>query len=86
MRRGEKMYKCTECGTLFEEGEEAVWQESRGEFWGMPCSETMRGCPECRGDYEKAFKCQKCEGWCFEDELVDGLCQECQEEILYRES
>lgn len=24
------MYKCRECGNLFEEGEQAVWEETRG--------------------------------------------------------
>ena len=32
------IYKCCNCGC--ECGIHAV-QESRGEFWGMPCSETM---------------------------------------------
>ena len=38
-------YKCYECKTLFDEPR-AV-EESRGEFWGMPCSETMYYCPHC---------------------------------------
>lgn len=76
------MYKCIECETVFEEGEEAVWKEDRGEFWGFPCSETMRGCPNCRGDYEEAFKCKRCEEWHFEDELNDGLCELCYDELF----
>lgn len=42
-------YLCLDCGSEFDEP--ASWQESRGEFWGMPCSETMYGCPFCHGDY-----------------------------------
>jgi len=34
-----------ECGAMFDEPK-AV-QESRGEFWGVPCSETMYYCPVC---------------------------------------
>ena len=46
------MFKCNECGAIFEET--ATWNESRGEFWGMPCSETMHGCPECFStDYDE---------------------------------
>ena len=74
------MYKCADCGHVFEEGEEAVWEESRGEFWGFPCSERMTGCPVCRGEHEKAYECKKCGEWFFKDELEDGLCDDCREE------
>jgi hypothetical protein len=47
------IYKCVDCGHIFEEGEQAVWYEDRGEFWGVPCSERMTGCPICNGDYEE---------------------------------
>ena len=77
-----KMFKCTECGCVFEEGEEATWEESRGEFWGVSCSETMSGCPECQGDYEEAFECKGCGEYFFEDELDDGLCESCQDELF----
>ena len=42
-------YICLDCGEKFDEP--ASWQESRGEFWGVPCSETVSGCPYCKGDY-----------------------------------
>ena len=74
-----KVYKCVECETVFEEGEEAVWKEDRGEFWGFPCSEIMTGCPVCRGDYEEASECKECGKWFFKDGLDDGLCEGCQE-------
>ena len=47
------MFKCLDCGYVFEEGEEAVWYEDRGEYWGVPCRERMTGCPACHGDYEE---------------------------------
>lgn len=71
------MYKCVECGNLFEEGEEVVWEESRGEFWGSPCSETLSGCPVCKGNYEETIPCKICGSHNFEDEFVDGVCEEC---------
>lgn len=71
------MYKCCECGAIFEEGEEARWEEDRGEFWGVRCSETVSGCPECHGDYEEVFECEECGEWFFEDELTDGVCEHC---------
>lgn len=42
---------CCECGKEFDEPR-AV-QESRGEFWGVPCSETVYYCPFCGGDFEE---------------------------------
>ena len=74
------MYKCIECDTVFEEGEEAEWEESRGEFWGVPCFEKMTGCPKCKGDYGEVIRCEKCKQWCFEDDLTDGLCECCYDE------
>lgn len=71
------MYKCVECGNLFEEGEEAFWEESRGEFWGRPCSETLSGCPVCKGSYLETVACKICGSHHLEDELVDGVCEEC---------
>lgn len=44
-------YICLECGCEFDVP--ARWEESRGEFWGVPCSETMYGCPDCEGDFEE---------------------------------
>ena len=28
------VFRCNDCGHIFDEGEEYTWQESRGEFWG----------------------------------------------------
>lgn len=45
------MYKCLDCGAIFDKP--AQWEEDRGEFWGVPCTETCYGCPVCDGDYEE---------------------------------
>ena len=42
------MFRCNSCGCEFEEL--AYWEESRGEYWGVPCSERMCGCPNCYDD------------------------------------
>ena len=39
------MFKCYICGCTFDEPN-AV-EESRGEFWGIPCTETMYYSPCC---------------------------------------
>ena len=44
-------FRCCDCGRTFDEPKEV--QESRGEFWGSPCWETMYYCPYCNGDYEE---------------------------------
>ena len=74
------MYKCVECGHIFEEDDVAEWYEDRGECWGTPCSDLMAGCPKCRGYYEEAQMCDGCCEWFYEDELEDGLCESCREE------
>ena len=69
------MYRCIDCGAIFEDP--VTWKESRGEYWGFPCSETMSGCPECEGDYEEALECKECGKWHSKEELDDGLCEAC---------
>ena len=79
-------YKCLECGHIFDEGEQAVWYESRGEYWGTPCSERMTGCPVCLGGYLEIEMCKGCGVYYWYDELEDGLCEECRKELLYKEN
>lgn len=73
-------YKCLECGHIFENGEEAVWNENRGECWGLPSYEEMSGCPLCKGNYEQTIPCEICGSEHLEDELNGGVCEECIDE------
>ena len=66
------MFKCCECGRLFDESEKAEWREPHGE--------TMDGCPNCRGDYEEAFKCELCGEIYSASELTEGVCDSCIDE------
>ena len=66
------MYKCSNCGKIFEE------PKSIKEDWG----EVFYVCPHCNGDYEEAHKCQKCEEWHTEDELYFGWCEKCLRETI----
>jgi hypothetical protein len=73
-------YKCLDCGHIFEYGEEIRWSESRGEFWGVACSENMSGCPLCKGEYEETTPCEICGSEHLDDELFGGVCDECIDE------
>lgn len=57
------MYVCLSCRHVFDEDEVAVWSEGRGEFWGMSCSESISGCPRCKGDYVETYLCDSCGEW-----------------------
>ena len=76
------MFKCCECGHLFEEGEQAVWYENQGEFHGRIAMEKFGGCPICKGDYEEVHQCKECDEWHTEDELYDGWCEKCLRETI----
>ena len=68
------MYRCENCGHLFEEGEQARWTEDHGEKWD--------GCPLCRGGYEEVRQCQECDEWYTEGELYAGWCEKCLRETI----
>lgn len=61
------MYKCDECGEVFEEPVEQI--EDTGEIWNAsPC---------CKSDYERVNVCE-----CGQTMGIgEKFCEECQEEI-----
>lgn len=74
------MYRCESCGHLFEEGEQAVWEERHG--LDTPPYEQWSGCPICKGGYEKVYQCKKCGDWHTEEELYEGWCEKCLRETI----
>ena len=78
------MYRCCECGNLFEEGEQAVWEETHG--LDSPPYEKWSGCPVCKGDYEEVHQCKECGDWHTDDELYDGWCENCLRETINYET
>ena len=74
------MYKCIDCGHLFEEGEQATWEETHG--LDSPPYEKFSGCPVCKGDYEEVHQCKECGSWRTNDELYDGWCEKCLRETI----
>jgi RecJ-like exonuclease len=63
------MFKCTDCGHLFEYGEEKIQKENHGEEWSV--------CPCCGGDYEEIMPCKICGS--YEHEQNEKFCNECKE-------
>ena len=74
------MYRCENCDNLFEDGEQAVWEERHG--LDTPPYEKWSGCPICKGGYDEVRQCKECDHWYSEDELHNGLCGECVEKIV----
>ena len=74
------MFRCCECGNLFEDGEQAVWEETHG--LDSPPYEKWSGCPICKGDYEEVHQCEECGDWHTDDELYDGWCEKCLRETI----
>jgi hypothetical protein len=77
-KEGKQMYKCNNCGHVFDEPKR--WSESRGEFWGSPCYEDMDGCPNCEESYDEAYECKICGEYFTEEELHGGVCGGCIKE------
>ena len=69
-------YKCLSCGHIFEDGEQARWEERHG--LDSPPYEKHCGCPTCKGSFEETKQCKVCGGEFLEDELNGGcVCNEC---------
>ena len=75
------MYKCRECGNIFDYGDESVWSEDRGFIGDERVYEVMGGCPCCGGSYDETVRCKKCGSEHLEDELFDGVCEDCLVDI-----
>lgn len=69
-------YKCTNCGHIFDYGEEII-SGSDGYF--------TASCPFCKveEEYEETVSCCKCFSEHLESELISGMCEDCIES-LYR--
>lgn len=71
-------FKCVDCGHIFEDGEQAIWEERHG--LDTPPYEKMSGCPLCKSDYEETTPCAVCGSEHLEEELNGGVCDECIDE------
>ncbi len=50
------VYRCCNCGKEFDADEVKIVEESRGEFWGMPCTERMYYSPCCTDSFEDVWE------------------------------
>ena len=79
-----RKFICCDCGRIFDEDEVATWKESRGEYWGEPCYETMSGCPSCQCDYVETYECACCGEWIegsyIKLESGERICENCYTE------
>lgn len=79
-----EFYRCENCGNIYEQGEERVTEEYRGECFGFPSYEEVYGCPACGSpDYETLYPCGVCGELHPEDELFGGACGECIDKCRY---
>ena len=79
------MYKCLDCGHIFDEGEEKTYKETHGDLMGP--AEYWKGCPICGGAFEKTVRCENCGAEFLPDELyADKWCDECLKEMVTYEN
>lgn len=62
------MYRCSECGHVFEQGEESTWREPHGE--------EMVGCPVCKGHYDEVEPCKIC--GTYDHDAGEEYCDDCK--------
>lgn len=70
------LYKCEECGYVFEEGDEVRVREPHGEAYNAsPC---------CLSNFGEARKCSLCDEVFFEYDLSGDYCEDClMNEVTY---
>ena len=73
------MYRCRDCGHLFEEGEEYSYTETHG-FYGA--GETFSFCPVCRGSFFKVERCSVCDEYCMKE--GEEFCDDCKVDVKQR--
>ena len=77
------MYKCLDCGHVFEEPKQ--YSEDRtpgGAFEGGSFIEHYTGCPLCSGAFEEAKQCEICGEYFTDDELTDTTCGDCCKQCI----
>jgi RecJ-like exonuclease len=68
------MYRCEDCGHLFENGEQKFINENLGECHGFPVSKMKEVCPICSGNFKTAIPCKICGTY---ENVEDDFCTSC---------
>ena len=76
------MYKCCDCGHIFEDGEEKKISECVGEYGGSPAYEEYTACPVCNGSYEEIKPCKICGS--YDHDYDEDFCELCKKDVLKR--
>lgn len=63
------IYKCYECGRVFDDAEVATIVE--------PYGERHRGCPNCGGAFNEAEKCYTCQEYSAVEFMEGHICHDC---------
>ena len=76
------MYRCVNCGHLFEEGEQKKIREDMGECHGSPSYKDYYVCPICEGDYEEIKPCKICGS--YDHDCGEEYCNACKKDVQKR--
>lgn len=69
------MWKCKDCGAVFEEPLQERWTDR---FEGQTYGGIDEYCPECKSqEFEEAIPCLECNEFVGESELHNGICKSC---------
>lgn len=74
------MYKCLDCGHLFEDGEQARWVEKYG--FEHENGENFSGCPLCKSDYDEIEPCKIC--GTYDHGCQEEYCDNCKKDVKKR--
>lgn len=79
------MFKCLNCGHLFDAGEQAVVHDNHGFRFGP--AEEYSACPVCGGtDLETTVRCRRCGGEYLPSEMHGSICDQCVEDYVNYDS
>ena len=76
------MYKCDDCGHLFEDGGEKIMHENMGECHGAPAWEVYAVCPMCGGTFSIVEPCKVCGS--YDVPKRENFCASCEKDIQRR--
>lgn len=66
------MFKCYDCGEIFEESELAELKYHLADYGNTPVYDTIYVCPHCgRDNYYEVRQCEECGEWCATDSDID---------------